>query len=476
MTLKRNDASYKKIPSLVRGVKPARFLKILLLFLFFFTLLSSSFQLNEITAAGTEVHSSYSFSEAEGSENSGLSAESNDFIDVTAESAIIVECNTGRILWQKNSTEKLFPASITKMVSGILAIEKISDLNQTVKISKNAAGSNNSFFPFKQGDTITIMDLLKSALICSHNNATIALAEHISGSEKDFVKLMNAKAVEIGAFNTNFQNSNGLDSNYPEHKSTAEDLAIIAKYCFENELFRSIVGTKKDTITLSGEELVIYNTNILLFFDYIKGIKTGFTDNSGYCLVLYSERENLSLITVILKSAEGYRESDALKLINWANDNFLNKKIIESATKYKKIEIRNTLDNKNNKMETVVFTYSYPEKDFEKLINKSSEITVKDNFTETSAGSNVSFSSLPADLPLSENQELGKMEVLINGRQEASMNFISKENIDKPLVIVELSNKTDSKVRNTLIFLIAFYFLIFILIIVRNLIQMGSAD
>ena len=234
----------------------------------------------------------------------------------------------------------LFPASTTKMIVGIIAIEEVKNLYDKTIISKNASGFNNSFFSFKTGDEITIMDLLKAALINSNNNATIALAEYISGSEAEFLKKMNAKAREIGAYNTNFQGTNGLDSNLSEHKSTAKDLAIIAEYCMKNALFRKMVSTKTDYISVNGETVMLFNTDVLLFFDYIKGIKTGFTNKAGYCLVSFSERQGLKLISVVLKSALGMRESDMLKMINWANDNYSWKKIVDSSQEFKELEIR----------------------------------------------------------------------------------------------------------------------------------------
>ncbi|MBM3713104.1 MAG: D-alanyl-D-alanine carboxypeptidase, partial [Actinobacteria bacterium] len=226
--------------------------------------------------------------------------QTQDFIDITAESAVVMDYDTKRILWEKNSDEKFYPASTTKMLTAIVAIENIPNLNETVSISKSASGRNSSFFEFKTGDKITLLDLLKAALIISHNNATIALAEYVSGSEPEFVELMNKKASKLGAYNTFFQNTNGLDTDYPEHKTTAKDLAIIANYCLKNDLFKQIVSTKKDTITINDEKIEITNTNFLLNYGYIKGVKTGFTENAGGCLVAYSEKNELNLISVIL--------------------------------------------------------------------------------------------------------------------------------------------------------------------------------
>jgi len=378
---------------------------------------------------------------------------SNEFIDITAEAAIIMDYDSGKILWEKNSREMLYPASTTKMMTGIIAIENITDLNEIVKISRNASGTNSSFFPFKIGDRISVMDLLKAALINSNNNATIAIAEYMSGNEKDFVKLMNEKAKEIGAFDTFFQNTNGLDTGYPEHKTTARDLAIIAKYCMNNELFKRIINIKNDYIFINDEKIDIFNTNILLFFDYIKGIKTGFTKNAGYCLVLYSERQGLKLITVVLKSEENKRAEDILKLINWANDNYSNTNIVNSSKIYKTIKIKNGSSE--------VPLDLYPQTDFTQLVNINDKIEI----TET----------LNTDmiLPVAKGQETGKIIVYIKNENVKEIKLISGNSIDKPIVTQSIIVEINKNPKKVLIFLLPFYFLIFIFIIIKNLFIRG---
>jgi serine-type D-Ala-D-Ala carboxypeptidase (penicillin-binding protein 5/6) len=393
-----------------------------------------------------------------------------DFLDISAESAIIVEYDTGRILWEKNSSEKLFPASTTKMIVGIITIEEVKNLYDKTTISENASGFNNSFFSFRIGDEITIMDLLKAALINSNNNATIALAEYISGSEEEFLKKMNAKAQEIGAYNTNFQSTNGLDSNLTEHKSTAKDLAIIAGYCMKNALFRKMVGTKTDYINVSGETVMLFNTDVLLFFDYIKGIKTGFTDNAGYCLVTFSERQGLKLVSVVLKSALGMRESDMLKMINWANDNYSWRKIVDSTHIYKELEIDNKIENNDYVYSTKVFTPVYPEKDFVILTNINDAIDFIDDITEKNTGQAKSnIPHLLIDLPIQKSRQIGKLQVNINGEQKQAMQLQSGDKISRQYIFEDLKTGMEIKQRNMIILLISFYFLIFIFIIVRNL-------
>jgi D-alanyl-D-alanine carboxypeptidase (penicillin-binding protein 5/6) len=390
--------------------------------------------------------------------------------DISAESAIIIEYDTGRILWEKNSSEKLFPASTTKMMTGIIAIEEVNNLYDKTTISKNASGTNNSFFPFKIGDEITLMDLLKAALINSNNNATIAIAEYISGSEAEFLKKMNTKAIEIGAYNTNFQSTNGLDSDLPEHKSTVKDLAIIAGYCMENALFRKMVSTKTDYINISGENVMLFNTDVLLFFDYIKGVKTGFTNKAGYCLVTFSERQGLKLISVVLKSTLGMRESDMLKMINWANENYSWRKIVDASHIYKELEIDNRIENSDYIYNTKVFTAVYPEKDFVNLTNINDIIDIGDDITEKNTGQTKSnIPHLLIDLPLKKGQQIGNMQVIINAEEKMAMQLQSADEINKQYIFQDLNAGMDIKLRNMIILLISFYFLIFIFIIVRNL-------
>jgi D-alanyl-D-alanine carboxypeptidase (penicillin-binding protein 5/6) len=378
---------------------------------------------------------------------------SNEVIDITAEAAIIMDYDSGKILWEKNSNEKLYPASTTKIMTGIVAIENVANLNEIVKIPRNASGTNSSFFPFKIGDRISIMDLLKAALINSNNNATIAIAEYVSGSEKDFVKLMNEKAKEIGARDTFFQNTNGLDAKYPEHKTTAMDLAIIAKYCMNNELFRKIISIKNDYIIINDKKVDIFNTNILLFFDYIKGIKTGFTENAGHCLVLYSERQGLKLITVVLKSEDNKRAADILKLIDWANDNYSDTNIVNCRKIYKTIKVRNGPSE--------VPLDLYPQTDFTQLLNINDKIEI----TETLSTDLV--------LPVAKGQEIGKISVYINNENVKDIKIISKNSIDKPIITQSIVVEKNQNPKKVLIFLLSFYFLIFIFIIIKNLFIRG---
>jgi len=414
--------------------------------------------------------------------NAYSSTRMQDFIDITAESAIVMDYDTKRILWEKNSDRLMYPASTTKMLSAIVAIENIPDINETVIISKNASGRNNSFFAFKTGDEITLLDLLKAALIFSHNNATIALAEYISGSEQEFVELMNKKANKLGAYNTFFLNTNGLDIDYPEHKTTAKDLAIIAHYCLKNDLFKQIVSTIEDTITINDEKIEIKNTNNLLSYNYIKGIKTGFTENAGGCLVTYSEHNGLNLISIVLNSEKGSREADILKLIKWANENFSNEKIVDSGNVYRTIKIENIEDNESIFLSSKLNLVLYPEEDFIKLVKKSDVIVIKDNIESVMPVSLINNNYNDNDnfdantnyykftLPVKNNEKIANLFVYINNEEEKEINLIAADSIEKPETYIKLSDKITSNQIKMIIFFLGFYFLIIIFIIVKTLV------
>jgi len=374
----------------------------------------------------------------------------NDKIDISAESAVILNYDTGDILWEKNSSSPMYPASTTKILSSIIAIENINDFDQVVEISKNASGRNHSAFRFRTGDRISLMDLCKASLICSHNNATIALAEYVSGSVEDFVELMNKKAEEIGAENSFFKNTNGLDDEFPDHRSTAIDMAIIASYCMENEIFKEIVNTREDTILKNDQEIEITNTNNLLDYDFIKGVKTGYTNNAGYCIVLYSEKNDLRLITVILNSISlEERDKDALKLLNWTYGNLKYVKIIDShqaaATTTIKDKAELNLD-------------LYPESDYVELINiNDDQIEIKQN----------SYSDI--NLPVEKEDILGTIDIFINGQKIKELDMISRESIEDAYVYQELSSDRELRMRFIIVIILVFYFLAIVFIIIRNL-------
>ncbi|OQB15913.1 MAG: D-alanyl-D-alanine carboxypeptidase DacB precursor [Firmicutes bacterium ADurb.Bin193] len=227
---------------------------------------------------------------------------------LSAQSAILIDAHTGRVLMSQNAYSKMGMASTTKIMTALVAIENC-DVNDTVTVSATAAGVEGSSMYLKGGEKITLRDLLYGLMLCSGNDAATAIAEHISGSVPEFAALMNEKAASLGLKNTSFTNPHGLDDT--DHYTTAYDLAQITRYALSNQLFSEIVSTRLITIgTQEGENIrTLCNHNKLLVnYKGADGVKTGFTKKSGRCLVSSATREGLKLIAVTLNAPNDWKD------------------------------------------------------------------------------------------------------------------------------------------------------------------------
>lgn len=239
--------------------------------------------------------------------------------EITAEGAILIEAKTGRVIYEKNADKKLMPASTTKIMTAILAIEN-TNLTDQVLISRNAAETEALNVPLETNNKIDIENLLRALLLESDNGCAVAIAEHISGNEKNFAHFMNQKAKEIGCENTNFITANGLPNDM--HLSTARDMAKISAYAMQKPKFREIVETKNlNMFWISPKNKIapLENTNKLLWnFKGATGIKTGWTNKAQGCLAASARRNGLELIAVVLKSESSEtRFDDAAKLLEY---------------------------------------------------------------------------------------------------------------------------------------------------------------
>jgi D-alanyl-D-alanine carboxypeptidase (penicillin-binding protein 5/6) len=231
----------------------------------------------------------------------------NDLPEVNSVSAILMNANNGVVLYSKNSKRKMAPASTTKIMTAILAIEK-AKLSSTLTISRNAANKPGTSMHLHQGEKVTLKDLLYGLLLSSGNDAATAIAEFISGSEEKFAKLMTQKAHAIGMKDTQFQNASGLPA--LNHYTTAYDLAILARYALNNKVFAGIVQTKSASIDDEQSNHYLTNHNKLLWkYQFATGIKTGYTRTAGNCLVASANRDGMNLISVVLKSSSTYQDS-----------------------------------------------------------------------------------------------------------------------------------------------------------------------
>ena len=234
--------------------------------------------------------------------------------DILSRSVVVMDPSTGKIVYAKNPYLRRFPASTTKLITSIIAVENAS-LSEPVTISRRASRISPHKAGFKEGDQVTVKQLLYAALVDSANDAAVALSEGIAGSEKDFVALMNAKAKSIGAENTRFINSNGLPGR--GQYTTAYDLAKIMSYALRHQTLKKIIATREEDITTeNGDSISLTNTNKLLWTDEdMLGGKTGYTRKAMHCFVCAAERENHTLIIAILGSPSRdnlWRESETL--------------------------------------------------------------------------------------------------------------------------------------------------------------------
>lgn len=250
---------------------------------------------------------------------------------ITAKSAILIEATTGRVLYEKNAFEKRPMASTTKIMTAILAIENCS-LEEVVEVGPNASGVGGSSIWLSVGEKIPLSDMLYGLMLASGNDAAVAIAEHVAGSVDKFAEMMNAKAKEIGAYNTHFNNPNGLP--IEDHYTTAYDLAIISAYAMKNEFFREVVSTEYKTIPWQGHEWnrVVKNKNKILWqYEGGNGIKTGYTDDAGKCLSAAAERDGMQLISVVLSDPNMFK--DCMALMDYGFNNY-SSRLIQQAGEY----------------------------------------------------------------------------------------------------------------------------------------------
>ena len=224
----------------------------------------------------------------------------------------VLETSSGRVLYSKNKDKKLPMASITKIMTAITAIENCDDLDEKFIISPKAVGIEGTSLYLRKGDVFSTRDLLYALMLISGNDASVAIAEHVGGSTSEFVTMMNDLAKKIGAKNTHFANTHGLDAD--GHYTTAYDLALITAYALENATFKEIVSTKNIKITNGeGENRYLKNKNKLLFrLDGCIGVKTGFTNDAGRCLVSAIERDGVRFVCVVLNCGPMFEESETL--------------------------------------------------------------------------------------------------------------------------------------------------------------------
>ena len=252
------------------------------------------------------------------------SAKQPDIPTINSKSAIVLDRNSGMVLIGKNENEKRKMASTTKIMTCIVVLENstLESLNTIVTVSSKSAGTGGSRLGLHTNDKVSVINLLYGLMLCSGNDAAVALAEHVGGSIQGFADLMNKRAIDLGLSSTHFVTPHGLDND--DHYTTAYELAVLTNYALKNETFRKIVSTQSKTIMINNYSKTLTNTNELLgYLDGVYGVKTGFTNGANRCLVTAIKRNNMDIICIVLGAdTKKDRTQDSIKLIEYVFTNF----------------------------------------------------------------------------------------------------------------------------------------------------------
>ena len=330
--------------------------------------------------------------------------EDTEEIDITSRIALIYDRASGKILYEKNGNKQTPMASTTKIMTAIVVLEN-ANLKDEVTIDSKAASVGGSRLGLKKNDKITVNDLLYGLMLRSGNDAAVALATHVGGSVEGFAELMNKKAEELGLVNSHFVVPHGLDND--GHYTTAFELAKMADYALKIDKFKEIVGCKIATIYINGYAKTINNTNKLLgSVSGVYGVKTGFTNGAGRCLVTACKRDDLDIITVIIGAdTNEIRSNDTIKLIQYAYTKFevvdIKQIVEEKFEEWKNINQGRIYVNKGTEQRTELYLEELP---YEKIAVKKEEID-KINISATVI--------YYFEAPVAKNSIIGNLKVMI---------------------------------------------------------------
>lgn len=324
------------------------------------------------------------------SSNNVLSAQA---LSSSARGCVVIETSSGRKLFAQNENKKMPMASTTKIMTAITAIENCDDLDEKFEISPKAVGIAGTSLYLRKGDVYSTRDLLYALMLISGNDASVAIAEHVAGSTSEFVTLMNNLAKKIGASNSHFANTHGLDAD--GHYTTAYDLAKITAYALENETFREIVSTKNTKIVNGkGENRYLKNKNKLLStLEGCIGVKTGFTDDAGRCLVSAIEKDGMTLVCVVLNCGPMFQES--AELLKACSQDYKLYDLTQSYDYNQNVTILNGRDESVKIATKEKFYYPLTQNEFESLRYEY-------------------FYPESIEAPLEKDSEVGKVEIFLN--------------------------------------------------------------
>ncbi|MBR2712226.1 MAG: D-alanyl-D-alanine carboxypeptidase [Bacilli bacterium] len=334
-----------------------------------------------------------------------------------AKSTILIESSTGEIIYERNADEKLAPASMTKMMSLILIMEAIENgnikLDQIVTVSENASKMGGSQIYLEANEKMSVDDLLKGICMASANDAVVALAETIYGSESEFVNEMNKKSKKLGLTNTNFMNATGLDEE--NHYSSARDMAFIARELIKHDKVLDYSSRYEDYLRENtNKKFWLVNTNKLIkTYEGMDGLKTGYTESAGYCLTATAKRNNMRLIGVVMKEeSSNIRNSDMTELLNYGFSLYKVKNLLKKNKTVSTYE-----DNKSSKVKNDV------------IVKEDINILNKKNSKERKVSYKIKLDK--KSLPIEKDSKIGTLEVIENNKVIYKTNVYSKNRIKK---------------------------------------------
>ena len=332
-----------------------------------------------------------------------------------SKSGLLMEVNSGQILFEKNMDERLAVASMTKMVGLIIIMEKLENgelsLDDVVTASKNASGMGGSQIYLSLGEEMTVRDLIKGITMASANDATVAMAEKIAGSEEKFVELMNLKVKELGLKNTNFVNSTGLDED--NHFSSSYDMAIIAKELLKYEKILEFTSVYEDYLRVNtSNKFWLVNTNKLVrLYEGADGLKTGFTDLAGYCMAVTAKRDGMRLLAIVLGEESGkVRNSEVSELLDYGFDN------------YKTM----VLKDKNDIIDTIVVEKG-TKREINVYLKEDASILMRQSDSENGYDTEISLNDI--SLPLKRYDVIGKFYIKKDDEIINAIDLIVKDDV-----------------------------------------------
>lgn len=364
--------------------------------------------------------------------------EKTNELDLTpqAKSAIMIEASSGKVIISKNKDEQLPMASMTKMMTLLLIMEEIDKGNlkwdEMITTSSNAASMGGSQIFLEEGEKMSVEDMVKGICIASGNDASVAMAERIGGTEDNFVQMMNDKAKELGLKNTNFVNACGLDAD--NHYSSAYDMSIIAKELIKYEKILEFTGTYEDYLRKDTDNSFwLVNTNRLVrYYQGVDGLKTGYTSKAGYCITTTAKRNNLRFITVVMgEPSSAVRNSETTSMLDYGFNTYEVTNLIDENTVLSKEKV---LLGKKKKVEVV------PVKEVNILNTKSG--------TKRNVTYEVKVSKIKA--PVKVGDIVGKINIIEDNKTIQEVDITVKENVSKINILTAYYRELLSVIKGSL--------------------------